>query len=45
MKQCAGCGRRLRRQKPDNAEYGIPAVDGRRYPEQCPYCETQVSQT
>jgi hypothetical protein len=29
--------------KPDNGEYGIPAVDGRRYPEQCPNCGVAVS--
>jgi hypothetical protein len=43
MKHCADCGNRLRRQKPDNGEYGIPAVDGRRYPEQCPNCGVAVS--
>ncbi|MEA1932585.1 MAG: hypothetical protein U9O06_13710 [Euryarchaeota archaeon] len=43
MKHYPSCGRRLRRQTPDNAEYGVPAVDGRRYPDHCPYCEAAVS--
>lgn len=38
MKTCANCGQPVHREEPDNAEYGIGVVDGRRYPETCPNC-------
>ncbi|WP_162551721.1 hypothetical protein [Halohasta litchfieldiae] len=43
MKQCSNCGSRLRRKAPENEEYGIAAVDGRRYPDDCPDCGAAVS--
>ncbi|MFB6154342.1 MAG: hypothetical protein ABEJ22_00485 [Haloferacaceae archaeon] len=38
MKTCENCGRRIHREAPGNAEYGIGVVDGRRYPDACPRC-------
>ncbi|MFB6164341.1 MAG: hypothetical protein ABEJ31_04205 [Haloarculaceae archaeon] len=43
MKTCPECGERIYRVEPDNAEFGSPVVDGRRYPEECPECGAPLS--
>ncbi|WP_269844165.1 hypothetical protein [Halegenticoccus soli] len=42
MKDCNECGARLSLRRPSDAEYGVPAVDGRRYPDECPRCGAEV---
>lgn len=42
MKTCPDCGRRIYREQPDNAEFGIAVVDGAPYPERCPHCDAEL---
>jgi DNA-directed RNA polymerase subunit RPC12/RpoP len=42
MKTCSECGQRIYREPPENDEYGVAVVGGRRYPESCPNCGARV---
>lgn len=40
MKSCSKCGNQVRRTELAEAEFGLPAFDGRKYPDDCPKCGT-----
>ncbi|XVH31539.1 hypothetical protein ACNS7O_14285 [Haloferacaceae archaeon DSL9] len=43
MRRCTECGVRVRRRPPETVEYGMPAIDGLRYPDRCPNCDASIA--
>lgn len=42
MKTCSECAYKIRRTEPADSEFGLPAFDGRKYPDACPKCRTAL---